>query len=181
MLRSLVGSEMCIRDRVSTQSTGFCSGRMQWLLVLLTCVAHSQHIWDLDDTAPTQHSNPWDPNPLVPRAPAVRPERSLKQQREARLFEKRVRQEEAVEMAQEGRHPPAALTPVEAERAVGKDETSDAASGQVPLWLLKMRMSGKAPEIREARATPRSADPWDPQTGQFERVQDRFVDAVAPT
>eukprot|EP00658_Telonema_sp_P-2_P047713 TRINITY_DN36313_c0_g1_i1.p1 TRINITY_DN36313_c0_g1~~TRINITY_DN36313_c0_g1_i1.p1 ORF type:complete len:191 (-),score=39.60 TRINITY_DN36313_c0_g1_i1:94-591(-) len=35
MLRSLVGSEMCIRDRVSTQSTGKCENRMLRLLAAL--------------------------------------------------------------------------------------------------------------------------------------------------
>eukprot|EP00658_Telonema_sp_P-2_P079520 TRINITY_DN7704_c0_g1_i4.p1 TRINITY_DN7704_c0_g1~~TRINITY_DN7704_c0_g1_i4.p1 ORF type:complete len:671 (-),score=94.62 TRINITY_DN7704_c0_g1_i4:535-2436(-) len=55
MLRSLVGSEMCIRDRVSTQSTGIVeSGMLTKALVLVSCLAvnAAQQNLEMDSVQP---------------------------------------------------------------------------------------------------------------------------------
>eukprot|EP00658_Telonema_sp_P-2_P086057 TRINITY_DN9960_c0_g1_i1.p2 TRINITY_DN9960_c0_g1~~TRINITY_DN9960_c0_g1_i1.p2 ORF type:complete len:113 (+),score=17.39 TRINITY_DN9960_c0_g1_i1:150-488(+) len=63
MLRSLVGSEMCIRDRVSTQSTGNKPSTHMACPVLLHGVAtHSCLPWSLADGTP-------DPDPAFSLAP----------------------------------------------------------------------------------------------------------------
>eukprot|EP00658_Telonema_sp_P-2_P006967 TRINITY_DN12608_c0_g1_i4.p1 TRINITY_DN12608_c0_g1~~TRINITY_DN12608_c0_g1_i4.p1 ORF type:complete len:467 (-),score=86.12 TRINITY_DN12608_c0_g1_i4:103-1503(-) len=49
MLRSLVGSEMCIRDRVSTQSTGVAKA-MRMHLLLLAAILPTTSAWDEADT-----------------------------------------------------------------------------------------------------------------------------------
>eukprot|EP00658_Telonema_sp_P-2_P057527 TRINITY_DN4596_c0_g7_i1.p2 TRINITY_DN4596_c0_g7~~TRINITY_DN4596_c0_g7_i1.p2 ORF type:complete len:138 (+),score=59.56 TRINITY_DN4596_c0_g7_i1:46-414(+) len=86
MLRSLVGSEMCIRDRVSTQSTGkgqkFMALKTGWVIalallislavIILVCVWHML-TRKKEEPAPTSGANHQDKTVSAPAGDAPSP------------------------------------------------------------------------------------------------------------
>merc|ERR1711865_580609 len=171
------------------------------VLLCILCACSGQHIWDVSEGQHATEASPWDPNktPQHPQEAISNRPKSLRQQKEAHDFQ------DAVAQAQIHRESPApsrlrarethraASSPhkqyhgpsVNTLEAAGRVAGGEAAGGQVPLWLLKMRMEGSKPAVPKARKAKieKEVNPWDDAQSiddKYEQTQTHFLDAVAP-
>merc|ERR1711865_894255 len=176
----------------------------QLLLVCTLYAFHmgsSQHIWDIAETSKaTTEASPWDPKKQAgaPRTEVLAKQapKSLKQQKEAHDFQSAVAQASSLSpvhksgaYSSEHEPPPPPQNQyhgpsINALETSGQTE-NEVADGQVPLWLVKMRMGGAKPAdptVRQAKAT-KEVDPWNDARSindQYEDTQTHFLDSVAP-